>query len=71
MRYGIPAYRLPRETLDAEIERILALGVELECGERVEDLPAAMREGGYDATFLAVGAHVARQTEIPAAPPRT
>ena len=65
MRYGIPAYRLPRETLDAEIQRILALGVELECGERVEDLPAAMREGAYNATFLAVGAHVARHTEIP------
>ena len=65
MRYGIPAYRLPRETLDAEIGRILALGVQLECGERVEDLPAAMREGAYDATFLAVGAHVARHTEIP------
>jgi NADPH-dependent glutamate synthase beta subunit-like oxidoreductase len=65
MRYGIPTYRLPRETLDAEIERILALGVQLECGERVEDLPGAMRDGGYDATFLAVGAHVARHTEIP------
>ena len=65
MRYGIPAYRLPRETLDAEIARILALGVQLECGERVDDLAAAMREGTYDATFLAVGAHVARHTEIP------
>jgi NADPH-dependent glutamate synthase beta subunit-like oxidoreductase len=65
MRYGIPAYRLPRDVLDAEIERILALGVELECGEKVGDLRAAMREGAYDATFLAVGAHVAKHTEIP------
>jgi NADPH-dependent glutamate synthase beta subunit-like oxidoreductase len=65
MRYGIPAYRLPRDVLDAEIERILALGVQLECGERVGDLRAAMREGAYDATFLAVGAHVAKHTEIP------
>ncbi len=65
MRYGIPAYRLPRDVLDAEIERILALGVQLECDERVADLTAAMREGAYDATFLAVGAHVARHTEIP------
>ncbi len=31
MRYGIPAYRLPREILDGEIARILSLGVELEC----------------------------------------
>ncbi len=65
MRYGIPAYRLPRDVLDAEIDRILALGVELRCGERVDDLGAVMREGGYDAAFLAVGAHVARHTEIP------
>ena len=65
MRYGIPAYRLPRDVLDAEIARILALGVQLECGERVDDLTAAMREGSYDATFVAVGAHVARHTEIP------
>jgi NADPH-dependent glutamate synthase beta subunit-like oxidoreductase len=65
MRYGIPAYRLPREILDAEIDRILALGVELECGARVGDLRAAMHEGGYDAVFLAVGAQVARHTEIP------
>ena len=65
MRYGIPAYRLPRDVLDAEIDRILALGVELQCGERVSDLRAAMREGAYDATFLAVGAHVAKHTEIP------
>jgi NADPH-dependent glutamate synthase beta subunit-like oxidoreductase len=65
MRYGIPAYRLPRDVLDAEISRILALGVQLECDERVDDLSAAMREGAYDATFLAVGAHIAKHTEIP------
>ncbi|MFZ2049844.1 MAG: NAD(P)-binding protein [Solirubrobacteraceae bacterium] len=65
MRYGIPAYRLPREVLDAEIARILALGVQLECDQPVTDLPAVMREGAYDATFLAVGAHLARQAEIP------
>ncbi len=65
MRYGIPAYRLPRDVLDAEINRILALGVQLECGERVDDLAGAMREGAYDAVYLAVGAHVAKHTEIP------
>jgi NADPH-dependent glutamate synthase beta subunit-like oxidoreductase len=65
MRYGIPTYRLPRDVLDAEIERILAIGVQLECGERVERLADAMAEGSYDAVFLAVGAHLARQAEIP------
>jgi NADPH-dependent glutamate synthase beta subunit-like oxidoreductase len=65
MRYGIPAYRLPRDVLDAEIERVLALGLELRCGERVEDLRATIRAGAYDAAFLAVGAHVGAHTDIP------
>ena len=45
MRYGIPAYRMPRDVLDAEIDRIAALGVRITCGHRVEDL-AAERERG-------------------------
>jgi NADPH-dependent glutamate synthase beta subunit-like oxidoreductase len=65
MRCGIPSYRLPRDVLDAEIERLLALGIELRCGQRVSDLTAAMREGAYDAAFLAVGAHVSKHVEIP------
>jgi len=65
MRYGIPAYRLPREVLDAEIERIVALGIELRCDEPVLDLEQELREGGFDAALLAVGAHVARNIDIP------
>jgi NADPH-dependent glutamate synthase beta subunit-like oxidoreductase len=66
MRYGIPKYRLPRAVLDAEIARIAELGVVLRCGQRVDDLSAAMREGVFDAAFLAVGAHIAKRAYIPA-----
>ena len=66
MRFGIPRYRLPRDVLDAEVQRILDLGVTLRLNTRVDDILASMREGGFDAAFLAVGAHVARRTEIPA-----
>jgi 2-oxoacid:acceptor oxidoreductase delta subunit (pyruvate/2-ketoisovalerate family) len=66
MRFGIPKYRLPRDVLDAEIERILALGVELKLDTRVDDILISMQEGGFDAAFLAVGAHIAKRTEIPA-----
>ncbi|AZP15480.1 NAD(P)-binding protein [Streptomyces aquilus] len=66
MRYGIPRYRLPREVLDAEIDRVLALGVTLELGTRVEDVLAAQRDGGFDAVFLAVGAGIGRRAYIPA-----
>jgi NADPH-dependent glutamate synthase beta subunit-like oxidoreductase len=66
MRFGIPRYRLPREILDAEIGRILELGVALECDRTVHDLQAELREGGFDAAFLAVGAHLSRRAYIPA-----
>ncbi len=66
MRFGIPKYRLPRGILDAEINRILDLGVELECNVKVTDVLAAKREGGFDAVFLAVGAHLAKRAYIPA-----
>ncbi len=66
MRYGIPRYRLPRDIVDAEIQRIVELGVTLELGVRVDDLPAAMAAGGFHACFAAVGAHLAKRVEIPA-----
>jgi NADPH-dependent glutamate synthase beta subunit-like oxidoreductase len=66
MRYGIPAYRLPRDVLDAEIERIAALGVTFTREHRVTDLEAERHEGGFDAVFVAVGAHLSKRVEIPA-----
>lgn len=66
LRFGIPEYRLPRQVLDAEIARIEALGVEIRLNAKVDDLAAAMREGGFDAAFLATGAHLAKRTAIPA-----
>jgi NADPH-dependent glutamate synthase beta subunit-like oxidoreductase len=66
MRYGIPSYRMPREVLDAELARITALGVRIICEHRVEDLAAEQREGGFDAVFVAVGAHLSKRVDIPA-----
>ncbi len=65
MRYGIPQYRLPREILDAEIARIEAMGVTMRLNSKVTDLAATMKEGGVDAAFLAIGAHLAKRVEIP------
>ncbi len=66
MRFGIPKYRLPREVLDGEIRRIRDLGVTIELDSKVADLPGLMAEGGFAAAFVAVGAHLAKRTEIPA-----
>lgn len=65
MRFGIPKYRLPREILDGEVARIEGMGVTFKLNSKVEDLKATIAEGGFDATFLAVGAHLARRIEIP------
>ncbi|HRA24758.1 MAG TPA: NAD(P)-binding protein [Usitatibacteraceae bacterium] len=66
MRFGIPKYRLPREVLDGEVQRILDLGVTLRLGAKVDDVMATMKSGGFDAVFLAVGAHIAKRAYIPA-----
>jgi NADPH-dependent glutamate synthase beta subunit-like oxidoreductase len=66
MRFGIPTYRLPRPVLEAEIARITALGVEIKLDSKVDDLLQTMKEGGFDAAFLAVGAHLAKRAYIPA-----
>ncbi len=65
MRYGIPAYRLPREIVDAEVGRIENMGATIRLNKKVEDLDAAIKDGGFHATFLAVGAHLARRIDIP------
>ena len=66
MRYGIPAYRLPRGVLAGELARIEALGVQVICGHRVTDLGAERAEGRFDAVFVAAGAHLSRHVDIPA-----
>src|SRR6516162_6136820 len=67
MRYGIPAYRLPRDVMGAEVDRLAALGVHITSDYWVDDLEEERREGAFDAVFVAVGAHLSKRVEIPAA----
>ncbi len=66
MRYGIPAYRLPREVLDAEIARIADMGVTFVMGSKVERVLPELDSGEFDAVFLAIGAQLGRRAYIPA-----
>jgi 2-oxoacid:acceptor oxidoreductase delta subunit (pyruvate/2-ketoisovalerate family) len=66
MRFGIPKYRLPRDVLDAEMQRIVDMGVTVRLGVKVSDIVQTMKDGGFDAAFLAVGAHIAKRAYIPA-----
>ena len=56
MRVGIPEYRLPRQILDAEIQRMKDLGVSIYLNTKVESLNS-LSEQGYKAIFVGIGAH--------------
>ncbi len=66
LRYGIPKYRLPREVLDAEIQRILDLGIELKCDFVVgRDIPLEELRQEYRAVFVGIGAHRGLKLGVP------
>jgi len=56
MRVGIPDYRLPKDILRAEIKEIEDIGVEIRTNTRVDSIDRLFEEG-YNAVFLAIGAH--------------
>ncbi len=61
MRYGIPGFRTPREVLDAEIDRIIALGVKTRMKCRVgKDITLEQIRKEFDAVFLGMGAQAGR-----------
>lgn len=66
MNFGIPAYRLPRHILKAEIDRICEMGVTIKLNHKVDDILMERSNGGFDAVFIAIGAHIGKKTEIPA-----
>ncbi len=58
LRYGIPDYRLPQDILQAELNRILAMGVELKCNTVVgKDVSYESLQKDYKAIFVGIGAH--------------
>jgi NADPH-dependent glutamate synthase beta subunit-like oxidoreductase len=68
LRYGIPDYRLPPEVLDAEIQRIMDLGVEVRLGVQVgRDLTLEELRERHDALYLGIGAQKGRGLNIPGA----
>ncbi|MFO8015166.1 MAG: NADH-quinone oxidoreductase subunit NuoF [Phycisphaerae bacterium] len=61
---GVPEYRLPRDVLERDIDYIRRAGVDIETGRRVDSVQALRREG-YDAVFVAAGAHRSYRLDIP------
>ena len=65
LRYGIPAYRLPREILDHEIDGLKLAGFETETNVRIgRDYTLPALRDAYDAIYVAIGAHVDRKIGI-------
>jgi len=67
LRTGIPSYRLPREVLDREVERVLALGVKARCGERLSAETLCTLSHDFDALILATGLARLRALDVPGA----
>jgi len=65
IHFGIPAYRMPRKELQQEIKRVEDMGVKITCNHRVEDVFKEKAEGGFDAVFIAIGAHLGKKIDIP------
>ncbi len=66
LRYGIPRYRLPADVLDAEIQRIADLGVEVWCNTAVgRDVKLEQLRADYQAVFVGIGAHKGLQLGVP------
>ncbi len=62
-RYGIPAYRLPREVIDAEVAEVAQLGVEFRFDTRIEDIDRLLTVG-YEAVFVGTGAQCGARLDV-------
>ena len=66
LRYGIPEFRLPKEIIDTEVARLLALGVEIECNVIIgKTLTVEQLRAEFDALFIANGAGLPTMLNIP------
>ncbi len=62
---GIPDYRLPKEMLDKEIDRLVALGIRIKLNYKVTDVLKEKEAGNFDAVFLAIGAQLIQKETFP------
>jgi formate dehydrogenase beta subunit len=61
---GVPDYRLPKEILDAEVDRIVKMGVKIRLNYKVQDVLTEKEAGNFDAVYLSIGAQLIRKEEF-------
>jgi len=65
MRTNIPAFRLPVEVLDEEMDQILRMDVDLRLGHEIKSMRDLLDNGGYDAVFVGTGAPKGKELNLP------
>ena len=65
MRSNIPAFRLPVEVLDEEMDQILRMGIDLRLGQGITSMKDLLDNGGYDAVFVGTGAPKGKELNLP------
>ena len=67
MMYGIPSFKLEKDVIDAEIDVLRELGVEIKCGVEVgRDVTIQqLRDQGYEAFYIAIGCQGGRRPGVP------
>jgi heterodisulfide reductase subunit A len=61
LKLALPEYRAPKDVVDRDIQNVTALGVEIECNRKIENL-SELKEQGFDLVFVGVGTHVSAKS---------
>ncbi len=61
---GVPDYRLPKEILNAEVDRIVKMGVKIRLNYKVQDVLTEKQAGNFDAVYLSIGAQIIRKEDF-------
>jgi len=66
LRYGIPAYRLPKNVLDKEIRQIIKLGIKVKCGTAMgrDFTIESLKDEGFDAIFISIGCQADQKVSL-------
>jgi len=65
MRTNIPAFRLPQQVLDEEIQMIVDIGITMKYSSPINSMKALLDDGGFDAVFVGTGAPRGKELELP------
>ena len=64
LRLALPEYRAPKDVVDRDLQNVTALGVEIECNRKIENLKE-LKDQGFDLVFIGVGTHVSAKSNTP------